>query len=53
MKKTYTTFEQAISVYCEHYGECPTEARITDLYHKYRTEWKHYNGFADWMLNNV
>lgn len=53
MKKTKTTYEQAAAQYNEFFGEIPAINEMDDLYHKYSCDWKHYNDFADWLLNNV
>lgn len=49
--KRYTTYEEAINQYMEHTGEVPTIKRMDEMYHKYRLDWRHYNGFTDWMIN--
>lgn len=51
MRKTYTTYDQAIGEYNNYFGEAPTFDQITDLYHRYRNNWRLYNGFADWLTN--
>lgn len=50
MKKTRTTYEQATKEYTEYYNETPTVQKMEGLYHAYATNWKHYNGFTDWLI---
>ncbi|GHU55151.1 hypothetical protein AGMMS49975_16550 [Clostridia bacterium] len=50
MKKKYTTYDDAIKQYNIYFGKIPTFNEITNLYHKYRNEWKHFDGFTDWLV---
>jgi len=52
MKKTRTTYDEAIGIYATFYGMAPTVKEITDLWHRYANEWKHFNGFTDWLTYN-
>ena len=49
MKKKRDTFEQGIEIYNARYGKAPTISEIIDLWHRYANEWKHFDGFADWL----
>jgi len=49
MKKIKVTYEQAVEEYKSVYGEDPTFNEITDLYHRYANEWRHFDGFIDWL----
>lgn len=50
MKKKYETLEEATAIYTK-YAECiPEEADMVDMYHRYRNEWKGFNGFLDWLM---
>lgn len=50
MKKKWTPLDEATAQYTEITGEVPEEGQMIDLYHRYRNEWKHFDGFRDWMM---
>ena len=52
MKIRWTTFEEAAVEYTALTGEIPEASLMFGLYHRYRNEWKHFNGFRDWMNNH-
>jgi hypothetical protein len=47
--KTKTSYEEAIKLYKMQYGVEPTVNTITNLWHRYAGEWKHFDGFVDWL----
>ena len=49
MRKQRTTYDQAIIEYTAFYGTAPTYNQITATWHGYANEWKHFNGFTDWL----
>jgi GTP1/Obg family GTP-binding protein len=49
MKRVKTTYEQAIKEYREYFKEYPTVNQIDHYYHEYAKNWKHYDGFTDWL----
>lgn len=53
MKKKWTTFEDATVQYAEYAGVIPNELDMIDMYHRYRSEWKAFDGFVDWLVYNV
>lgn len=50
MKKKYETLEEATAQYTAHTGEIPEAGAMFDLYHRYRNEWKAFDGFLDWLI---
>ena len=50
MKKQRTSYEQAVIDYKNLTGEYPTFNQITSAWHGYASEWKHFNGFTDWLI---
>lgn len=52
MKKHISTIEEAVNIYTSITGKTPTEPEIESLYHRYRADAKHYNGFDQWMRYN-
>jgi hypothetical protein len=52
MKKAKTAYEEAIVIYTTFYGTPPAFNEITGLYHKYANEWKHFDGFMNWLTYN-
>ena len=52
MKKQRTTYEQAIAIWTAHHGTEPTYTQITNSWHRYANEWKHFDGYADWLYYN-
>ena len=50
MKKKWTTIDEATAQYTEITGEVPEVGQMIDLYHRYRNEWKYFDGFRDWMM---
>ncbi len=50
MKKKYTTLEEATAQYTAHTGKIPEAWAMIDLYHRYRNEWKSFDGFLDWLI---
>lgn len=52
MKRKWTSFEEAEALYKSHTGESLDEWAMIDIYHRYRNEWKGYDGFLDWLIYN-
>lgn len=50
MKRKYETLEEATAQYTAHTGEIPEAGAMFDLYHRYRNEWKAFDGFLDWLI---
>jgi hypothetical protein len=50
MKRKINTFEEAIAIYAEYYGNIPKITKIMDLYYEYRKNAKQYDGFKDWLI---
>lgn len=53
MKKRWTTLDEATAQYTAFTGKVPEYNRMIDLYHRYRNEWKHFDGFRDWMMYHL
>ena len=53
MRKHWTTWDEATQEYAKHTGLIPELSEFTSLYHNYRNNWKHFDGFIDWMRYNV
>lgn len=49
MKKCWTTLEEAEVQYTAITGKVPELSEMCDLYHRYRNEWKGFDGFHDWL----
>ncbi len=50
--KKYPTFEEAITQYTEYTGRIPEIEHIIEVYHRYRSEYKGYKSFIEWMIYN-
>ena len=53
MRKTKTTYDEAIAIFTTFYKRAPNFNEITGLWHRYANEWRHFDGFMDWIINNA
>lgn len=52
MKKQRTPYEQAAAIWTVHHGTVPTYTQVTNSWHEYANNWKHFDGYADWLKYN-
>lgn len=50
MKTKRTPYEDAPSIYSEIMGVIPTQKELEHTWHAYATNWKQYNGYADYLI---
>ena len=53
MRAKWTTLEEAEVQYTAITGKVPELSEMCDLYHRYRNEWKGFDGFHDWLTYHL
>ena len=50
MKRTKTSYEQAVLDFNNYYGYSPTVNEMNAIYFAYGNNWKQYKDFAEFMI---
>ena len=50
MKAKRTPYEDAPAIYLNIMGVIPTQKELEHTWHAYATNWKQYDGYADYLV---
>lgn len=50
MRKKRTPYEEAAGIYTKTIGATPTQKDIEHTWHAYATNWKQYDGYAEYLV---